>query len=273
MPAKNRVVFLVVLLLAVVVTMAAALQQKAAGDASAKAQQKSERDDLPVVDAATSSRNNAQSELRKKRSKRYGVQHDKFKPRPIEESDSSEVYDLPISHSEFEPALPGEWSDTIIIGTVTDRQAHLSNDKSSIYSEFAVRVDEVLKNTSAQEVGVGSDIALERWGGGVRFSSGKVVRRAKSREQMPLANRQYVFYLRSQNDVQSFHIVTGYELRDGRVYPLDGVQGTGTRLPQFAAREGIEAEAFLNEVRSNLHQNAGFSPIPRYRELKPGGER
>lgn len=273
MPAKNKTIVLIVLLLAVAATMAVAIQRKAVVDISAKVQQKSERDDLPVVDAATSSRNNAQNELRKKRGKRYGVQHDKFKPRPIEESDSSEVYDLPISHSEFEPALPGERSDTIIIGTVTDRQAYLSNDESSIYSEFTVQVDEVLKNISSQEMSVGSDVALERWGGGVRFSSGKVVRRAKSRERMPLADHQYVFYLRSQDDVQSFHIITGYELRGGRVYPLDGVQGPGTRLPQFAAREGVEAAAFLNEVRSNLHQNAGFSPIPQFRELKPGGER
>src|SRR5215475_5547766 len=52
---------------------------------------------------------------------------------------------LPPSHSPVEPALPISQSDMIIIGKVTDAQAYISEDETSIYSEFTVGIEHALK--------------------------------------------------------------------------------------------------------------------------------
>lgn len=44
------------------------------------------------------------------------------------------------------PIIPAEESDLIVIGTITDVSAHMSNDKRGVYSEFTIRVKQILKN-------------------------------------------------------------------------------------------------------------------------------
>ncbi|HSK73591.1 MAG TPA: hypothetical protein VK892_17980, partial [Pyrinomonadaceae bacterium] len=45
-------------------------------------------------------------------------------------------------------ALPIEKSDVVILGKVIDAKAHLSPDKSTVYSEFKIEIEEVFKNNS-----------------------------------------------------------------------------------------------------------------------------
>jgi hypothetical protein len=44
-----------------------------------------------------------------------------------------------------EQALPTHISNAVVIGEVTDAKAYLSEDRTSVYSEFTIRVGEVLK--------------------------------------------------------------------------------------------------------------------------------
>src|SRR6266404_8890020 len=43
------------------------------------------------------------------------------------------------------PSLPVAQSDAVIIGEVTRAEAHLSNDKTGVYSEFTIQISQVLK--------------------------------------------------------------------------------------------------------------------------------
>jgi hypothetical protein len=59
--------------------------------------------------------------------------------RPAVGSDEREVYI--ISHWQLDlPALPVVKSDAIILGEVESAQAFLSNDKTGVYSEFIVKI-------------------------------------------------------------------------------------------------------------------------------------
>ena len=69
------------------------------------------------------------------------------------------------SHAPEEPALPIIQSDAIVIGQVTSAQAHLSSDKTNVYSEFVVRVNDVLKSDRFGLPGVGGFITTTRPGG------------------------------------------------------------------------------------------------------------
>ena len=73
-------------------------------------------------------------------------------------------------------ALPFNESDIALIGFVLDAKAHLSSDKTGIYSEFVVQVEEVLQNNAKESLNLSRMISLERFGGAVRFPSGATVR-------------------------------------------------------------------------------------------------
>ena len=209
--------------------------------------------EMPVVDF-TASDDPAEARLRAK-SRRYDLKNDSVdKSRfVLKESDPAQLFELPGSHAPERPALPAAQSDVVVIGQVVGSEAHLSDDRTGVYSEFTVLVGEVLKNSSGREVG-GGTLTADRSGGGVRFPSGKVLRRGRLRETMPRVGGRYVLFLGYDKDADAFSIITGYELRGGRVFPLDGVEVPegGSKLKQFAAYEGAEEPAFLDEVRSAL---------------------
>ena len=159
-------------------------------------------------------------------------------------------------HASPEPAIPASQSDAIVIGEVTDAKAYLSEDRSSVYSEFAVLLTEVLKDSSVLQLTPNVSIITERSGGRVRLSSGKILLRGFSHKGMPRIGRRYVLFLKLNAEEQDFSIITGYELRAGRVFPLDGVPEDDYKLPQFAAYEGADETKFLNDLRTAIAQAA-----------------
>jgi len=116
------------------------------------------------------------------------------------------------------PGIPSALSDVVLTGLISDAQAHLSNDKTGIYSEFAVVVGEVLKGDVNK---FGRTITMERFGGAVRFSSGRIQKYESDGQGMPRVGSQYVLFLK-RLDQEDFKLLTAYELRDDRVIPLDG---------------------------------------------------
>src|SRR5436309_4654336 len=60
------------------------------------------------------------------------------------------------------PALPVGKSSSVIIGEITKAEAHMSEDKTAIYSEFAVRIESILKNDTKSSLTVGSLVSVER---------------------------------------------------------------------------------------------------------------
>ncbi len=161
---------------------------------------------------------------------------------------------LPTAHSPTEPAFPVARSDVIVIGEVVGAQAHLSTDKTNVYSEFVSRLEEVLKGDSPERVAVGKSITTERVGGRVRLPSGRMILRGFMGKSMPLAGRRYLLFLKFNEAVQTYSIITGYGLGAGRVYPLDGNRRfkEGQKYGQLAAYdryEGASDAEFLKEVR------------------------
>lgn len=146
------------------------------------------------------------------------------------------------------PALPVAKSDLVVIGEVVAAEALLSESKEWVYSEFTIRVDEVLKNASNVTPSQGSAITADRDGGGVRFPSGRVTIQYTVGQGMPRVGRRYTLFLTGDNEGQDFHILTAYELRGGRVIPVDDPAG-GTH-PIAVKYKGVDEESFLSDLRS-----------------------
>ena len=138
------------------------------------------------------------------------------------------------------PPLPIAQSTTVITGTVSEARAHLSDNKTSVYSEVTVKVDEVLNDT----VGIPQTIVAERDGGRVRLRSGAIFRYIIDGLGIPKAGHRYLLFLKQLDD-GDFSIVTGYELLNSRVQPLDDV------MP-FSKYKDSDESSFLSIVRDSV---------------------
>jgi hypothetical protein len=161
---------------------------------------------------------------RAKRAKK-GKKHNIKYVRPIDESLDS-MY-LNLDWDVDLPALPIEKSATVVIGRISKAEAHLSENRTGIYSEFTVQIEAILKDDTNNPFAVDNSITVYRTGGRIRFPSGKILVSAVSHQDMPQPGSRYVLFLTrssTQDETdEDLLILTGYELRNGKVFPLDKV--------------------------------------------------
>ena len=211
---------------------------------------KVKEDKLPIVNFDTPGPGNANEKARRNaKGKRFDGSSLVAEPHP--EAGAKGILD---SWMQSLPALPVAASDAIVMGEITNAQAYLSPDKTGVYTEYTVRVDEVLKQSSAAQPASGGLVDVQREGGRVQFPSGRVQSYITHYQGVPVTGQRYVLFLKRNEQADVFIILTGYEQRDGKVYPLDGVdllQGA-SELPQFAAYKGVEEATFSKDLRGAL---------------------
>jgi hypothetical protein len=203
-------------------------------------------EDIPTADFdAPKLINSKEKEIRELRGKKYtsGI--------PLEKLEGENgILEDPDLYS-VEPAFPVGQSDVIILGTVTDSRAFISNDKTAVYSEFQVTVDQIIKNDKNRSVTEKSNLVVERVGGNVRFPSGKIVRRGEDGHNLPRKNTQYFLFLKWEEEGKDFSIVTGYKVHGQTVYPLDGF---ATQNPRVYENYDLYKNANLSEFLSKLRE-------------------
>ncbi len=141
------------------------------------------------------------------------------------------------------PSLPVANSDVIVLGEVLDGQAHLSENKTNVYSEFTVQINTVFK--SGTPVKEGSQITVERMGGYVKYPDGRRLLYQVAQTGMPRTGGRYVFFLNTIPQTQDYTILTAYELRVDGVAPLDFSK-------QFEDFRGCQETAFLTALSDTL---------------------
>lgn len=161
------------------------------------------------------------------------------------------VFAIPPSHSPREAALPVAKSDLIVIGTVVDAHAYISNDETSVYSEFQITLDEILKDARGVGVKKATGITVERVGGKVLFPSGRILLTGESGRNLPEPKKQYLLFLQWDEFGKDFLIVTGYEIRGNRISPLDGnVEGAPDIYQEYAKYRHASFADTLTELKA-----------------------
>ena len=198
---------------------------------------------FPVVDYESEGQpGNRQSEERKNKNRRYdkvgmvAKSTSKGVTESVREEYGREVF----------KALPIERSKAIIIGEAQSSKAYLSNDKSGVYTEILIRVEEVLKNDGT--LVPGNEVGVDRPGGVVRYPDGHERLYRLFGLGMPRVGGRYVLFLDRGDGEPNFRLVTGYELAPDGATPLD----VGA---QFDTYKWMSEEAFLEAVR---HAVAGL---------------
>lgn len=203
---KHKQTYLFLILLAVTLVLATFSYDQT--ERSFAQQILQERDTkLPVVDYdAPESKDKARRERRRRKGRKYNNAMMPVHP-------SAEVITSTSASHWFYgmPPLPTAQSDILVLGEVVNAEAFLSPDKTGVYSEYSVRVDEVLK-TDDPAITVGQTINIERYGGRVRLQSGLVQSYNVLYQGAPRVNGKYVFFLsRSEQDLR---IMTGHLTSD-----------------------------------------------------------
>ena len=144
-------------------------------------------------------------------------------------------------------ALPVSKSDYIVVGEVKTAEAHVTENKENVYSEFTVLVSKVFKTANSSII-QGSEITVDRVGGYVKYPNGRTVLYSVSGKNMPAIGARYVFFLSSPNN-QDLIILTAYQLGPNGVVPLDD-------SPQFEKFRGTAEDLFLKDLGDSLTQTS-----------------
>lgn len=154
--------------------------------------------------------------------------------------------------------IPVEQSTIIVEGRVTASKAFLSNDKTGIYSEFTIFVSRALKNNSENFINSEETVVGERFGGRVRYPSGKVIRYKLAGQGSPSIGDKYLFFL-AKTPTKNYRILTAYELRDNKVFALDGARTFPLKNSNsiFDTHNEKEYEDFIKEVNQSIKNKGG----------------
>ena len=233
-------------LIVTVATMLMAFSRRDPGSLAFAAQEKTSKSEdekkMPIaVYSASLPADSAERALRLARSGRYDKRFtepfDQASPTATETSVISDWY-------VYMSALPVAESDLIVSGEVLSANGYLSNDRTGAYSEFIIHIDDVLKDDGRQS---GRSIIAVREGADVQLPSGRIIRYYILHQGTPRIGRQYVFFLKYNEQGKDYTILTGYELRKNRVFPLDEVE-------PFNAYRKYDGSTFLNAVRQAIAQ-------------------
>lgn len=143
--------------------------------------------------------------------------------------------------------------DTVLVGDVINAQAYFTRNKKHVYTEYTVRVNQILKKGEAILLEVGMEIVTERWGGGVQFSSGEIRRYGVRKLGMPEVGQRYLFILEGHQKEKDFYIWTAFKLSGGQISPIDKLE---SRLLPLAGYKGSDESKFLTKVRKAIAESS-----------------
>jgi hypothetical protein len=200
-----------------------------------------EREDrYPVVEAEEVEPSDpAERAKLKKQKQRYDKDSPFSRPGPSD----AEIAFLPEWQFNF-PALPVAKSDAIVVGEVLKAEAHRSENKLNVFSNFEVKVEEVLKGSNLT---AGNVINVQRLGGFVKYPNARKVLFRLVGNGMPGVGARYAFFLNVLDE--DYRISTGYELGTDGVNPLDSSR-------QFEIYRRESEPNFLTALRSAVAQAA-----------------
>jgi hypothetical protein len=145
-------------------------------------------------------------------------------------------------------AFPVDTSDEVDLGSVSNAQAFLSNDHTSIYTEFSISPERVLKGDSSTEYTI-----LAR-GGSLFGPSGKILsyRGGSHNTEILTVGARYVLFLQKVPGTQGYRAIKVWLLVNGHpkaVEPED-IKAAKSGIDKTSA---MTEEAFVAAVQAASH--------------------
>ncbi len=142
------------------------------------------------------------------------------------------------------PKMEFAFSPFVVVGTVRAQQAYLSEDLHGLYTEWTIQLDSVWSQLDPPRLRPGATIAVNRVGGSLRMPSGDVRTTTVSGIEEPFGPQgRYLLFLRYDDEVDWFDLDNAWEVRDGRMVPVDSVdrQSTNAGKPLEVFHRALQA--------------------------------
>ena len=153
--------------------------------------------DSNIVAEESESSNAKERESRRAKNTRYNTGGSDL---TVERPQDSEIF-----FEQVWPAvdfIPAAESGVVVVGRVIKVQPYLSSDRSRIYTEITIAVDDLLKQDQNNRVAVNKTVVIDRLGGALKPKTGRIVR-----DEIQIDNlgnlqlgRRYVVFVRAIND-------------------------------------------------------------------------
>lgn len=148
--------------------------------------------------------------------------------------------------------IPVSISAAVVVGTITDGKCFISKKHTYVYTDYTVRVNRVLKQDAATSLSVGDELIASREGGAIRFPSGHITNFLTVGHGLPDVGSQYVLFLAKPfADFPEYEIIfdSGYQVKDGRVYPLDDANPQYSLVPVAEFLEDVQKAIIASQAR------------------------
>ena len=151
-----------------------------------------------------------------------------------------------------EPLLPVKKSALIFVGEVLKAKVFLSNDKSGVYTEFTLRVDDVLKNTDKLKP---ATVVTDRDGGVVAYPNGFKVPYESGNAKLYVPATKYLFFLATDDKSPNFKVLTSYDLSSSTSWSMEeGGWTFETFKTMHEHLKSLTRSSFVEMVRELISQ-------------------
>jgi hypothetical protein len=142
-------------------------------------------------------------------------------------------------------------ANAVIVGVVKGKSSQLTEGKTSIFTDYELKVEDVLKNNVAASTQVNSDLTISRPGGAVRLN-GRILRAKDDRFEPLHVGDHYMLFLgwepASGDYVSISHTGdSSFQIRDGKT-----MQVSGESLP-LGPTVQTNSAGFINDARAALN--------------------
>ena len=150
-------------------------------------------------------------------------------------------------HGAFEP-FPASQASVVATGLIIKAQAHVSRDRTYVYSDFTFKIDGLLKSEPALNLSQGSVITVSRAGASVQFPSGHVRHYLIEGQGMPKIGSRYLLFLTRDDPTNPFDFV----ILVAGAYELDGSKNKVWALDDFneSMIDSLDVNSLLLKARN-----------------------
>ncbi len=150
-------------------------------------------------------------------------------------------------------ALPIERSAAILLGIVTDKKVHMSDDETRVYTDYEVKIEKVYKDFS-ESLRPGSVTTFARLGGDVRFKSGRVQKYKVAGNGVVKKGRRYLLFVKNLN-FEDLDILTAYEFSDRKVTAVDEKYHDRPTPNPYLKYDNADQTKLLLDLKIALHDD------------------
>jgi hypothetical protein len=158
------------------------------------------------------------------------------------------------------PEMPAAESDLIVVGTVESVESFLTENRGAVYTEFTIRLSEVISNNTglkfepgnSDESSLGARLSVLTPGGRMKGPDGQgLIHEVKGIGEPLSKDRKYLLFLRTRRSAQCGLVVKAWDLTDGKAKPLS-LEDWNRANQKISLYSGLPEAQFLDIARKQI---------------------